>query len=131
MPGHTWDLVYQSRSGPPRRPWLEPDVCDHLRALKGGGAKGVVVAPIGFLSDHMEVIYDLDVEARDVCEQIGLPMARAATVGTHPEFVSMIRELIDERVSGAAPRALGAMGVGNDVCPAHCCPRPARPQPAD
>ncbi len=130
-PGLPWDLVYQSRSGPPSRPWLEPDVCDHLRALKVGGAKGVVVAPIGFLSDHMEVIYDLDVEASDVCERIGLPMARAATVGTHPDFVSMIRELIEERVSGAAPRALGDMGVGNHVCPAHCCPRPTRPQPAD
>src|SRR5918998_902230 len=82
-----WRLVFQSRSGPPTQPWLEPDICDHLRALKSEGARDVVVAPVGFVSDHMEVLYDLDTEARQLSEEIGVNMVRAATVGTHPEFV--------------------------------------------
>ncbi|MFI6292103.1 ferrochelatase [Nonomuraea sp. NPDC050790] len=85
-----WDLVWQSRSGPPQVPWLEPDVCDHLRTLD----EPVVLAPIGFVSDHMEVVYDLDTEAVDVARELGLPMARAATVGTHPAFVRMVGELM-------------------------------------
>jgi protoporphyrin/coproporphyrin ferrochelatase len=128
-----WRLVFQSRSGPPTQPWLEPDICDHLRALKGEGVDDVIVAPVGFISDHMEVLYDLDTEARQVSEEIGIDMIRAATVGTHPEFVRMIRELIIERLDpSAARRALGTFEPSHDVCPADCClsgmPRPgARP----
>ena len=118
-----WRLVFQSRSGPPAQPWLEPDICDHLRALRAEGVRDVVVHPVGFISDHMEVIYDLDTEARQVAEEIGLNLIRAATVGTHPEFVSMIRELITERTDGGAVerRALGAFGPRQDACAIDCC----------
>ena len=92
-----WQLTYQSRSGSPSQPWLGPDVCDHLKQLRANGVRDVVVAPIGFVSDHMEVIYDLDIEAQKVSKEIGLKMVRAATAGTHPAFVEMIRELILER----------------------------------
>ncbi|MET0625952.1 MAG: ferrochelatase [Pyrinomonadaceae bacterium] len=117
-----WRLVFQSRSGPPTQPWLAPDICDHLRALKDEGARDVVVAPIGFISDHMEVLYDLDTEARQVAEEIGVRLVRAATVGTHPEFVRMIRELILERLDPTLPRrALGGFPPSHDVCPVDCC----------
>jgi ferrochelatase len=128
--GHaSWSLVFQSRSGAPTQPWLEPDICDHLRALKERGTRDVVVAPIGFISDHMEVIYDLDTEARRVAEEIGLDMVRAATVGTHPAFVSMIRELILERLDAHVPRrSLGTHGARRDECLADCClPGASRP----
>jgi ferrochelatase len=116
-----WRLVYQSRSGPPAQPWLEPDICDVLREL-GDRATDVVVVPIGFVSDHMEVVYDLDTEAAEVCAQVGLNMVRAATVGTHPRFTRMIRELIEERLSEDPARlALGTHGPSHDVCPADCC----------
>lgn len=130
VPASNWALVYQSRSGPPSQPWLEPDVCDYLEELKQQGVADVVVAPIGFTSDHLEVLYDLDTEARELCERIGLNMTRAATVGVHPQFISMIRELILERVSGNAPRrALGDRGPNHDVCPPDCCPyTPRRPK---
>ena len=116
-----WQLVYQSRSGSPMQPWLGPDISDHLRELKNHGVNDVVVAPLGFVSDHMEVIYDLDVEAKKVSAEIGLNMERAATAGTHPLFVKMIRELILERTAGLEPRALGDRGPGHDVCPVDCC----------
>ncbi|MFI4942566.1 MAG: ferrochelatase, partial [Burkholderiales bacterium] len=104
-------LVYQSRSGPPSQPWLEPDIVEHLRALASEGVKDVVVAPIGFLSDHMEVVYDLDLDARARAVELGLNLVRAATVGTHPRFVRMIRELVEERVLGTAVRpSLGTRG---------------------
>lgn len=124
-----WRLVFQSRSGSPHVPWLEPDICDHLRELKLTGAADAIVHPVGFISDHMEVLYDLDTEARQVSEEIGLNLIRAATVGTHPAFVSMIRELIAERTEAdAQPRALGTRGASHDVCPADCClPGAARP----
>ena len=127
-----WRLVFQSRSGSPHQPWLEPDICDHLRELKRAGGTDAVVHPVGFISDHMEVLYDLDTEARQVSAEIGLNMIRAATVGTHPAFVSMIRELIAERTDGDAPhRALGTRGASHDVCPADCClPGATRPAPA-
>jgi ferrochelatase len=123
-------LVYQSRSGGPGQPWLEPDVLDHLREVKANHrASAVVLAPISFVSDHMEVLYDLDVEARQVCDSLGLPMTRAKTVGVHPKFVAMIRELILERVSsGSERRALGLLGPRADVCAENCCPAPKRPQ---
>ena len=87
-----WKLAYQSRSGPPGQPWLEPDIRDYLREVRSHA----VIAPIGFLSDHMEVIYDLDIEARAVCDELGVRMVRAGTVGTHPAIIRMIAELIDQ-----------------------------------
>ena len=127
-------LVYQSRSGPPGQPWLEPDILDYLREVKEKNlASAVVIAPISFISDHMEVLYDLDIEAKQLCDSLGLPMARAKTVGVHPKFISMIRELVVERTEGAERRALGALGAQEDVCAESCCPapqRPARPQTA-
>jgi ferrochelatase len=124
-----WRLVFQSRSGSPAQPWLEPDICDHLRELKNEGATDVIVHPVGFISDHMEVLYDLDTEARAIAEEIGLNMIRAATVGTHPAFVSMIRELILERTHDDAPRRfLGARGASHDACAVDCClPGATRP----
>ena len=121
--GHqSWRLVFQSRSGPPAQPWLEPDICDYLAKLKEAGTKDVVIAPVGFISDHMEVLYDLDTEARSLCERLDLNMVRASTVGAHPLFVSMIRELILERMNPDMPRRfLGMRGASHDICPAHCC----------
>jgi protoporphyrin/coproporphyrin ferrochelatase len=129
--GHEgWRLVFQSRSGPPTQAWLEPDILDHLRRLKDEGARDVVVSPVGFISDHMEVLYDLDTEARQAAAELGLNLVRAATVGTHPAFVSMIRELIVERLDPAAPRrALGLFPPRQDACAADCCLPAARPTP--
>jgi ferrochelatase len=122
-----WQLVYQSRSGPPTQPWLEPDIADHLRALRADGVEQVVIAPIGFVSDHMEVVHDLDVEADCLARSLGLEMVRAATVGTSPAFVTMIRQLIEERLDPSAPRlAVGRFGPWPDVCPPDCCPAPRR-----
>jgi protoporphyrin/coproporphyrin ferrochelatase len=110
--GHEeWDLVWQSRSGPPAQPWLEPDILDHLRALAADGVQDVVVAPVGFLSDHMEVMYDLDVEAAGLARELGLNLVRAGTVGTHPLLIQMLRELIAQPF---------------DLCRPDCCPAPAR-----
>jgi ferrochelatase len=123
LPRFSWKLVFQSRSGPPHQPWLEPDVCDYLKELHSRNQfSDVVVVPIGFLSDHMEVVYDLDTEARSVCEDLGLNMVRAKTAGTHPEMIRLIRELILERTESAPKRALGDLGPSHDVCPADCCP---------
>ena len=117
-----YQVAYQSRSGPPQQPWLEPDVCDLLRGLSGNsGTRDVVIVPIGFLSDHIEVLYDLDMEAKQLANELGLNLVRAATVGSHPKFVGMIRELVEERVHGAPKRALGDFGPSHDVCPADCC----------
>jgi len=125
-------LVFQSRSGPAAQPWLEPDILDYLREVKQRDlASGVVVAPIGFISDHMEVLYDLDTAAVEVCADLHLPMVRAGTVGAHPRFVSMIRELIVERTEENPVRiALGGLGASHDVCPADCCPAPRGPTTA-
>jgi ferrochelatase len=125
------ELVYQSRSGPPTIPWLEPDVGDRIDELAKAGARAVVVVPIGFISDHMEVRFDLDVEVREQTALLGLPYARAATVGTAPEFVAAIRDLVLER-TGADPRraAVGVLGPSHDVCPAGCCPNLRAPKPA-
>ncbi len=103
-----WALAFQSRSGSPREPWLEPDVCDVLRGLKGQPA---VVAPIGFICDHVEVLYDLDVEAARVARQAGVVMERAATVGEHPRFIQMMAALIRERLS-ALPGSLREQADG-------------------
>ncbi|MFI6978263.1 ferrochelatase [Embleya sp. NPDC050154] len=127
---HDWDLVYSSRSGPPQVPWLEPDVNDHLVAsAEDGTAPAVVLVPIGFLSDHMEVVYDLDVEAAATAARLGLPVARAATTGADPRFAGAVRDLLLERaatVRGEAPArcALGVLGAAHDVCPVGCCPDP-------
>lgn len=118
-----WELVYQSRSGPPQQPWLEPDVCDYISEQhEAGNLKAVVIIPVGFVSDHMEVMFDLDEEAAELCEKLGVPMSRAGTVGTHPQFVQMIRELVVERMTQAEQRpALGELGPWHDVCPSNCC----------
>ncbi len=126
------ELVFQSRSGPPAQPWLEPDVSAAIRRLSGqAGLTGIVLAPIGFLSDHLEVLYDLDVEAAGVCAEVGIPMVRAGTVGTHPRFVRMIRELIEERLDPAAPKlAMGRYGPSHDICASDCCRYPVRRPPS-
>ena len=122
LPAERWSLVYQSRSGRPGDPWLEPDVVDHVRTLHHQGAKSLVIAPVGFLSDHMEVLFDLDEEAREACQELGIDMARAATVGTHPLYISMVRELIQERLwTTSERRAIGHFGPSHDVCPTDCC----------
>jgi ferrochelatase len=113
-PGRGFDLVWQSRSGPPSVPWLEPDINDHLRALAAAGETAVVVFPVGFISDHLEVIWDLDNEAKETAAELGLAFARAGTAGTHPAFVESIRVLLEERRAGGLPR------LGTN-CPAACC----------
>jgi protoporphyrin/coproporphyrin ferrochelatase len=122
-----WDLVYQSRSGPPNQPWLGPDILDYLRRLNGDGVKNVIVAPLGFVSDHMEILYDLDHEARELAGSLGMKMVRAGTAGTHPAFIRMLRQLIGERISERQPKlAVGFYSPNHDVCPADCCPAPLR-----
>ncbi len=122
-PDLAWDLVYQSRSGPPRIPWLEPDVNDHLEGLAAAGVDTVVLVPLGFVSDHMEVVYDLDTEAAATAERLELTMVRARTVGTHPAFVAALRQLVEEAL-GVGP-ALAAIGKPwPSPCPARCCVRP-------
>ena len=118
-----WSLVYQSRSGPPQQPWLEPDVCDYLRQLPlRESVRDVVIVPIGFISDHMEVLFDLDTEARRLCDELGIGMVRAATVGSDRRFVTMIRQLVEERLSEHPQRlSLGDHGPSHDVCPTDCC----------
>ncbi len=105
---HDWKLVYQSRSGPPAQPWLGPDIGDYLREIRAD----TVIAPIGFLSDHMEVVYDLDTAARAVCDELGVRMVRAGTVGTHPALIRMVAELIEQPP---------------EPCPAGCCAALQRP----
>jgi protoporphyrin/coproporphyrin ferrochelatase len=141
---HPWSLAYQSRSGPLSQPWLEPDVRDHLGELAKSGTRAVVMIPVGFVSDHMEVRHDLDVEAAGTADALGLAFARAATPGTSPRFASMVTELVKERLAcpdnpptsditvsdntepggGAVRAALGNMGVPSQTCPADCCGGP-------
>ncbi|HEV7682453.1 MAG TPA: ferrochelatase [Pyrinomonadaceae bacterium] len=117
-----WRLAFQSRSGSPAQPWLGPDICDVLRELHAVGTSDVIVAPIGFVSDHMEIIYDLDTEAMTLCRELDLNMIRAATAGTHPAFIAMIRELIRERFEPARPRRfLGKFGARISPCVPGCC----------
>jgi ferrochelatase len=118
--GVDYDLVWQSRSGPPQMPWLEPDINDHLESLAKAGVSAVVTAPVGFISDHLEVLWDLDHEAAQTAARLGLDWRRAATPGTDPRFVAMIAELVRERVDGAPRRKLGELPVW-DACPAGCC----------
>ncbi|MGW0465918.1 ferrochelatase [Streptomyces sp. NPDC003027] len=124
---YPWQLVYQSRSGAPHIPWLEPDICDHLEKLHGSGVPAAVMVPIGFVSDHMEVLYDLDTEATAKAAELGLPVRRSATVGADPRFAAAVRDLVLERAArerGARVErcALGALGPSHDICPIGCCP---------
>jgi protoporphyrin/coproporphyrin ferrochelatase len=120
-PAAQFELVWQSRSDPPQVPWLEPDVNDRLRALAASGVRSVVVGPTGFVSDHMEVVWDLDTEARRTAAELGLDFARAPTAGTHPAFVAMIRELVQEEIAGAPRAALSPLGICGRDCPDGCC----------
>ncbi len=134
--GHSdWDLVYQSRSGAPHIPWLEPDIGDHLMALAGAGAPGAVMVPIGFVSDHMEVIWDLDTVAAEVAAEVGLPVARAATPGTDPRFARMVVDLVIEQRGTLEGQSVerpvtGQLGPRVVPCAAGCCPNPRGPRPA-
>ena len=138
----SWALAFQSRSGPPAQPWLEPDVCDYIRSFRASDGdqadragqadradradqadRDIVVIPVGFISDHMEVVYDLDVEARACCDELGVRMVRAETAGIHPRFVEMIAELVEERLSTSTDRpAAGVLDPWPDRCPPGCCP---------
>lgn len=147
-----FNLVYQSRSGPPSQAWLEPDILDFLRAVKHQAeSDSVVLVPIGFVSDHIEVLYDLDTAAKGLCAEMGLRMARAQCPGSHPRFIQMIRELVVERMEserieverlksgetgGRSPvrPALGIFGPSHDTCPEDCCPAhqpPASVRPSE
>lgn len=121
--GHSdWELVFQSRSGPPSQPWLEPDICDRIEALPGEEYRAVTVVPVGFVSDHMEILFDLDTEAVEKAQEVGLEMARVPTVGVHPKFIAMIVELIAERLGVVSERrAIGNFKASYDTCPANCC----------
>ena len=132
---HPWELVYCSRSGSPHVPWLEPDVNDHLEALHEAGLPAVVMVPVGFVSDHMEVIYDLDTEALATAERLGLPARRAATAGTDPRFVAMVRDLLLERATVERGEPVVRASVGSldalwDRCPVGCCANPKGERPA-
>ncbi len=128
-----WDLVYQSNNASYGESWLQPDIGDALQQLGEAGVADAVVVPIGFVCDHMEVVLDLDLEARAKAERAGVNMLRAATVGTHPAYVRMVRELIAERMTPAPQRrSLGSLGPSHDFCPANCClsGRPGERKPA-
>ena len=117
----SWQLAYQSRSGPPSQPWLGPDVCDCISELASSGSPAVVLVPVGFVSDHLEVKYDLDVEAAEVAARQGVALARAATAGTDPRFVAMVTELVAEQLDGSPPRALGRPWPAAEFCAPGCC----------
>jgi len=126
-----YDRVWQSRSGPPQVPWLEPDIVDHLDDLHARGVEAVIVVPIGFVSDHLEVVWDLDTEARDHAAALGMGYVRAATIGTDPRFAQLVRVLVQEMTDGASAQRLGALpmlGVTDDgraaACAAACCTLP-------
>lgn len=127
-----FDVVFQSRSGPPQVPWLEPDIGDHLRSLAGQGTRGVVVIPLGFVSDHMEVVWDLDHEAQTIADELGLSFRRARTVGDHPLFIAMLRELVQERMGTVTTRRTYADSPARpDRCAPGCCAyTPGRPPPS-
>ena len=122
-----WELVFQSRSGPRQVAWLEPDVVDHLGVADQRGDDVVVLVPIGFTSDHMEVVYDLDTQAAAAAADLGMTLVRARTVGTHPLFVRGLVDVLDELVVGARPAAIGSFGPRVTPCAVGCCPAPVRP----
>ena len=133
-------LVYQSRSGPPSQPWLEPDVLDYMRELHGAGIRQILLHPIGFISDHMEIVYDLDHEAKELGRELEIQFVRTSTVGTNPKFARMMADLVEERLesnnvadaTGATVttkrKAIGCFGPAPDVCAPDCCSyTPTRP----
>ncbi|WP_072688700.1 ferrochelatase [Rhodococcus marinonascens] len=131
-----YDLVWQSRSGPPQVPWLEPDIVDHLDELHVRGAGGVIVVPVGFVSDHLEVVWDLDTEARGRAAEHGMAFARAATAGTDPRFAQLVVDLVRERFSGETPRRTGiepllGAGCNGQLCVPGCCALPERRRPVN
>jgi len=119
-----WSLVYQSRSGAPTTPWLEPDLSDAIRAAAGSGSKAVIIVPIGFVSDHMEVIWDLDNQAAQICNELNLAFHRVPTPASNPLFVRGIADLLEESLNGNAPKALSPLGPWPRECPEGCCPSP-------
>lgn len=122
VPPTDWELVYQSRSGPPSQPWLEPDICERIRQLHTSDhLQQVLIVPIGFVSDHLEVLYDLDTEAKNLCAELGVGFQRVATVGSDPEFVAALGDLIRERTMAAPRFALGNLPANHDFCPMDCC----------
>ncbi|MEO6572107.1 MAG: ferrochelatase, partial [Ilumatobacteraceae bacterium] len=123
--GADWDLAYQSRSGPPQVPWLEPDINAHLRMLAADGCTEVTVMPLGFVSDHMEVEFDLDHQAAATAAEVGIDLRRAATVGTHPAFVTGLRQLVEELVCDGPVLWVGDAGPWPDPCPVGHCLAPA------
>jgi ferrochelatase len=128
-----WDLVFQSRSGAPHIPWLEPDIDDHLRQLSADGCTSAIVVPIGFVSDHLEVLWDLDTQARATADEVGLPMVRVATPGVDARTVAMVGDLVRERLDGVPPaqRArVGSLPASPDRCAPGCCPNPRGLRPA-
>ncbi|AHH96372.1 ferrochelatase [Kutzneria viridogrisea] len=130
-----YDVVWQSRSGPPQVPWLEPDIVDHIDALHADGVRAVLVCPVGFVSDHLEVVWDLDTEARERAEEHGMAFARAATPGPDPRFAQLVVELIREHVADAPARKLSALPsagctANGTFCATACCEPPARRRPA-
>ncbi len=131
LPHRNFDLAYQSRSGPPGVPWLEPDIRDHLADLAKDGASGAVVVPVGFTSDHVEVVHDLDVEAARVAAALGLPLGRAAAPMPDPRFAAMVTDLVLERMGAADPQWLGDFGPAAGDCPADCCMSPGAEPPVD
>jgi ferrochelatase len=133
-PPRRWDLAYQSRSGPPEQAWLGPDIVEHLGALRAAGVEHAVAVPIGFVADHMEVVYDLDVEAAAAAERLGIGFTRAHTAGTAPRFIETVCDLVLERLEGRPPAWVGRLGPRPVPCAAGCCPpveisaaRPTRP----
>lgn len=124
-------LVYQSRSGPPSMPWLEPDILDYMEEIHAQGRNDLIIMPIGFVSDHMEVMFDLDTEAQELAEELGMKMVRAKSVGTAQPFVRMIRDLVVERMTENPERpALGSRPANHDICPVNCCMPGTRPRPS-
>jgi ferrochelatase len=123
-----WQFAYQSRSGPPSQPWLEPDILEYISRFKKSGGEDLVVCPIGFISDHMEVLYDLDKEAKSLSTTLGVNLIRTKTAGTHATFIKMVQELVEERLNPSLPRrALGSYGPSCDICPEDCCPIGTQP----
>ncbi len=119
-----WTLAFQSRSGSPHVPWLGPDIIEHVETAAAEGGRDIVVQPIGFISDHMEVMFDLDIEAQEAAQKLGVRLERAATVGVSPPFIEMLVELINERTTANPERrSVGAFGPAHDVCPVDCCLR--------
>jgi len=125
----SWQLVYQSRSGSPEVPWLEPDVNDAIHTVHAAGKRGVIIVPIGFVSDHVEVIWDLDNEAKETADELQMEFERVATPGIDPAFVDGIADLLLERLAEGEKKALSPLGPWPDACAVGCCPNLRRELP--